>query len=88
MYGISIEESDEYIDIAEAGLRALLAAGASPGKYFVHHLPFLRHFPSWFPGTGWQRVFDGWKNAVNRLEDEPFAYVQRTMVSGMASLPF
>lgn len=81
MYGISIkEENDEYIAIAEAALQALLAAGLTPGKYLVQHLPSLRHVPSWFPGTGWREVFDGWRNAVKRLKDEPFAHVQRTVV--------
>ena len=79
VYGISISENDGYTAIAEGALRAL-TAGLTPGKFLVQHFTFLRHLPSWFPGTGWRRVFDGWKNAVRRLENEPFAHVQHTMV--------
>ena len=86
VYGITIkEENDEFVALAERALQ-ITSEGLRPGKFLVQYLPFLRYVPSWMPGTGWQRQFKEWHDASARFQEEPFAHVQRAIVSTFISL--
>lgn len=86
VYGITIkEENDEHIALAEQALQ-VTAEGLRPGRFLVQYLPFLRHVPSWMPGTSWQQQFKQWRDASARLQEEPFEHAQRAMVSAPVAL--
>ncbi|KAF8158864.1 hypothetical protein K438DRAFT_1619947 [Mycena galopus ATCC 62051] len=59
VYGYDIKpENDRFVYLAEEGVRRL-AESVLPGRYAVNTFPFLRHFPSWFPGCGFHQFARG-----------------------------
>ncbi|KAF8991683.1 cytochrome P450 [Cyathus striatus] len=49
-YGLDLEEHDPYIEISKKAMESISTCG-SPGGTAVDFIPFLKYFPSWFPGT-------------------------------------
>lgn len=54
--------------------------GLVPGRFLAEFFPFLRHIPTWLPGTGSQKLFVKWQAAESRLKNAPFGYVKTSMV--------
>ncbi|KAJ7628751.1 cytochrome P450 [Roridomyces roridus] len=52
-------KNDKFLVLAERVTRAFSSA-AKPGAWAVDILPWLRHLPSWLPGTGFKRVAAQW----------------------------
>ncbi|KAI0333732.1 CyP450 monooxygenase [Cubamyces sp. BRFM 1775] len=80
VYGIDVEPGDERLAIANAALESI--SQATPGNSIVEVFPFLRHAPSWFPGTGFQKEFAKSKVANYRLKDELFDEVKEAIERG------
>ncbi|KAF8991684.1 cytochrome P450 [Cyathus striatus] len=49
-YGLDLEENDPYIEISKKAMESINTCGP-PGGTAVDFIPFLKYFPSWFPGT-------------------------------------
>ncbi|KAH8105243.1 cytochrome P450 [Cristinia sonorae] len=74
VYGArNASQMNEYIDIAEQAMDAVRKL-LVPGAFLAEFIPFLRHFP---PGCRYRPI-------VQRLRDQPFEEVQRTMAEGKA----
>ncbi|KAF9545038.1 cytochrome P450 [Agrocybe pediades] len=81
-YGIQVkEENDPYVTTAEAALHGLCMA-ALPGAFLVDALPFLKHVPSWFPGAGFQRKAQEWKDLATRMKTIPFELTKQNIAKG------
>jgi hypothetical protein len=69
VYGYRVKGSDDYfVTLSEQAVKKLsdsILPGASP----VNTLPFLRHFPGWFPGCGFQYAAAGILNDLRCLSD-------------------
>lgn len=48
----------------------------------------VRHLPDWFPGTGFKRTAEKWKNTLIEAADKPFAFVQHQMARGQNEISF
>lgn len=80
-YNIDVaDENDVYIRLSEDALAAA-AVALIPGKFVVEALPFLRHMPAWFPGSGKQKVFTKCQELFRTLEDTAYAHVKDAIVS-------
>lgn len=49
---------------------AVFAGSLAPGGFLVDTLPWLRHFPAWFPGAGWQSKAAEWAESDRVLYTE------------------
>jgi hypothetical protein len=50
----------------------------------VNTLPILRYVPSWFPGAGWKRVAQEWREQKNKTIQDFFNKTKEQMVSEFA----
>ncbi|KAJ7697221.1 cytochrome P450 [Mycena rosella] len=87
-YGIDILPSkDPYIALAHDAGHTLLVA-SFPGRFLVNTFPMLKYVPSWFPGAGFKRQAQEWKQLARAMIDTPFAETKRQMASGTAPRSF
>ena len=81
VYGIDIEDmDDENVQLAEMSMKGL-GLGLIPGAYWVEYFPFLRHIPSWFPGTAFHKIVDKYRPFVEGMLEKPYESVLRAIVS-------
>ena len=57
------------------------ADGATPGKYLVDTLPWLKYVPAWVPGASFQAVAQEGKKVIAASFSIPFEAVKAAMVS-------
>ncbi|KAJ7147791.1 cytochrome P450 [Mycena crocata] len=87
-YGIDVLPSnDPYIEIAKTAMHALTVAGV-PGAFLVDTFPLLKHVPVWFPGAGFQRQAQKWRQHTLELLEVPFLETKRMMAAGTAPPSF
>ncbi len=80
MYGIQIHDLNaEYVTIAREALEGISIAGI-PGTFWVEYFPVLRFIPSWVPGAAFKRFAEYYKPIVDRMIQEPFEEVKKTLV--------
>ena len=80
VYGIhAVDVNNEYLKLAEESMDPI-ANALVPGKFFVEHLPILKHVPSWFPGAAWKGQFVKWRDSRYRAKTLPLEYVKEGMV--------
>nr|VWO96834.1 N/A [Ganoderma boninense] len=71
-YGIDVEDANnELIQRVETVLDGV-SQTMVPGKFVVDHVPILKHLPSWFPGGGFHKVFQEWKDESLSFKDFVF----------------
>ncbi|KAK6980734.1 cytochrome p450 [Favolaschia claudopus] len=79
-YGIEVQpQNDPYVATAEQALHTL-AVAAVPGRYLVDVFPILKYVPSWFPGAGFRRSAEIWKQLALATVETPFAETKRRML--------
>ncbi|KAI0062717.1 cytochrome P450 [Artomyces pyxidatus] len=57
-----------------------------PGTILVNDLPFLKYFPGWLPGMGFQALAKEGEKLGNDMVDRPFQLVKDSMRQGTARL--
>ncbi|KAG2021151.1 cytochrome P450, variant 2 [Coprinopsis cinerea AmutBmut pab1-1] len=57
----------------------------APGRFLVNIFPWLRHFPSWFPGTSWRARFDYFKTARELAVVHSFNETKERVKNGFQS---
>ncbi|KAH9929104.1 cytochrome P450 [Epithele typhae] len=79
-YGIDYtsDASDKYSDAMRTAIVSIVD-GLVPGKFMVQYFPFLRHLPSWLPGTGWQRQLAQWREENHSAITMPYEYARNEM---------
>ncbi|KAJ3516119.1 hypothetical protein NLJ89_g1327 [Agrocybe chaxingu] len=83
-YGLNVQPKDDpYIAMAEQGAHTLEAA-AIPGAFLVDDLPLLKYVPDWFPGAGFKKKAQEWKQIARRMIEKPFEAALRDMAAGAA----
>jgi len=80
-YGMDIVEDDcsYYIKIAEI----VAAAGAevgNPGSFLVDVLPIMKFIPAWFPGAGWKKKAEYWREISEQFVHWPWNRVKEQLV--------
>jgi len=53
-----------------------------PGAFFVDFLPFLKHFPSWFPGVRFHAYAEKVKQDLHAAKTRPVEYVVEQLKVG------
>ncbi|EMD35901.1 hypothetical protein CERSUDRAFT_53222 [Gelatoporia subvermispora B] len=72
IYGIRIEENnDYYVELLAAAMKAVEEA-VLPGSLWVDFLPYLKYVPHWVPGTGWQKKVENWRAESNAIRNAPW----------------
>ncbi|KIY45060.1 cytochrome P450 [Fistulina hepatica ATCC 64428] len=71
-YGHDVKSDDEPIlELAHLAMDAVNNTGA-PGNTPIDHLPFLQHFPDWFPGTHYAKYARSRRGVVRQFHDYLF----------------
>ncbi|KAG5653466.1 hypothetical protein H0H81_000235 [Sphagnurus paluster] len=77
-YGYTLTEDDFFIKLAEEASQ-ISGLATAPGKWLVDYYPLLRFVPSFFPGAGWKRQGEAWRERLNALSGVPHAWVKAQM---------
>lgn len=81
IYGKSITSmDDEYVVTAQKASEGFGLA-LIPGAYWVEFLPFLRHIPSWVPGTTARKLADEYMPYVSYVRNKPYDETTEAFVS-------
>ncbi|KAF7348419.1 hypothetical protein MSAN_01796100 [Mycena sanguinolenta] len=82
MYGYDIiSVHDRFVHLTEEAADRL-TENLLPGACIVNTLPFLRHFPSWFPGCGFHKFAQDTRDLVDEMKNAPFDFVKQNMQNG------
>jgi len=85
-YGLPVQrQRDPLILFAEKALGGS-AAAASPGRFFVNIIPWLRYIPDWMPGAGFKRLGKEIMKDLVQLREEPYQDALRLIVCFSLSL--
>ncbi|RDB17531.1 hypothetical protein Hypma_001246 [Hypsizygus marmoreus] len=76
-------DNDTYVKIAEEAGVVINNAGHTGGTP-MDVFPFLRYFPSWFPGAYYAGYARDNRPIIDHLHDYPFEEVQKAIASGTA----
>ncbi|KAF4615430.1 hypothetical protein D9613_003540 [Agrocybe pediades] len=78
-----VEENDPYLKIIE-DVEYVNTHSAPPGSSFVDLFPFLKHMPSWFPGTSAANQAREFRPLVDRMHDYPFEDMKQKLANSTA----
>ncbi|KAJ8520800.1 hypothetical protein ONZ45_g2406 [Pleurotus djamor] len=87
-YGHKILSDDDEILSLVHKLGSVQEQTGPPGGTALDLFPFLRYFPSWFPGTHYANFARQWNWLVRDLHDVPFKHVTAQLASGTAEPSF
>ncbi|KIY47782.1 cytochrome P450 [Fistulina hepatica ATCC 64428] len=65
----------------EAGM-GMLSEAAIPTAYLINFIPWMRHLPSWLPGTGFRRLANNMNKTLVGVSDTAFNMVKQNMTQG------
>ena len=79
---MSVHEDDDskYAKIAEIVLAAHAEAG-HPGSFLVDLFPIMRFIPAWFPGAGWKKKANYWRELGEYFVNTPWNIVKEQLVA-------
>ncbi|KAJ7800174.1 cytochrome P450 [Mycena olivaceomarginata] len=87
-YGIDVlPANDPYLELTHESMHGLSIA-ATPGKYLVDAIPALKYIPSWFPGAGFKRQANKWREVTRKSVRVPFEETKRRISTGKAETSF
>ncbi|KAF7348416.1 hypothetical protein MSAN_01795800 [Mycena sanguinolenta] len=83
IYGCDIKSmrGDRFVRLTEEAAERL-TENILPGACIVNTLPFLRHFPSWFPGCSFHKFARDTRDLVDEMKNAPFDFVKQNMRNG------
>lgn len=88
-YGYKVHDMDDPLVHLTETVGEQFARASIPGAFVVDTLPFLRHVPDWFPGTGWKKLGREWGANGRALVNTPFELVRgRRAVGGSVHSSF
>ena len=78
---MNIPEDDdcEYVKIAEIVMAAHAETGHL-GSFLVDLFPSMKHIPAWFPGAGWKRKANTWRELGEYFAHTPWITVREQLV--------
>ncbi|KAJ7156841.1 cytochrome P450 [Mycena crocata] len=87
-HGYEVKEgADPFVTLADIATEQFSLA-SSPGGFLVNLVPPLRHLPSWFPGTGFQKIAKSWAETLYQMAEQPFQFVKQQTAAGTAEQSF
>ncbi|CAE6404443.1 hypothetical protein ACGC1H_002047 [Rhizoctonia solani] len=82
IYGYQISGRDDPFLKEAIQLVRNLSDAVMPTNFLVNIFPGLRYVPSWFPGAGWKRVAQAWKEQKERTMMGLFSKTKESVDSG------
>ncbi|CAE6444893.1 unnamed protein product [Rhizoctonia solani] len=82
IYGYQISSKDDPFLVDAIQLVRNLSDAVMPENFLVNVFPNLRYIPSWFPGAGWKRVAQGWREQKERTMKGLFNKTKEAIASG------
>ncbi|KAF9647048.1 cytochrome P450 [Thelephora ganbajun] len=83
-YGYPVRpERDPLVDLVETAVHQF-GQGTDPGAFLIDVIPALQYVPAWFPGAGWKRMGERFKQTLANMTDVPYRFVQEQMAAGTA----
>ncbi|TCD69399.1 hypothetical protein EIP91_007746 [Steccherinum ochraceum] len=79
--------NDDLISLADTVLRQFTHT-QKPGAFMVDLVPSLKYLPAWFPGSGFKRTAELYRNDFHEMMDVPFNMVQEQLKKGVAKQSF
>lgn len=81
LYGIDLHKpNDEYFHMVER-VNEVGEEISVPGRYAVEAFPWMRHLPSWLPGTGFKKLAAKANDALEYTADHFFNIAMANLVS-------
>ncbi|KAH8100146.1 CyP450 monooxygenase [Cristinia sonorae] len=74
---------DEYVTLAEIATDGVSQA-LIPGAWWIEFLPFLKHVPSWVPGTTSKKLAEKYRPHVINMINKPYEEVKVALSRGLA----
>ncbi|KAF9258780.1 cytochrome P450 [Marasmius fiardii PR-910] len=87
-YGHQVKSDDDVFLKIGNDFTFILNNAGQIGNTPVDLLPWLRHLPSWFPGTHYATLARGWYKRVQEMRDDAFEFVQNRMEEETAEKSF
>jgi len=86
VYGYRVKGSNDYfVTLSEQAVKKL-SDSVLPGASPVNVLPFLRYFPGWFPGCGFQYAAAECRRQTKEMQQVPVDFVKQNMRDGKDSI--
>jgi len=73
------DDDSEYVKIAETVVAAH-AEAVQLGSFLVNFFPSMKHIPAWFPGAGWKRKANSWRELGEYFARTPWITVKERLV--------
>ncbi|QRW00929.1 cytochrome P450 family protein [Ceratobasidium sp. AG-Ba] len=84
VYGYEVTSADDpLVKIVETAM-AHISEASVPGNFYVNTIPWLRFFPSWFPGTEWKQKTKEWSAELHEMINAPFDWTREQIAKGVA----
>ncbi|QRW00927.1 cytochrome P450 family protein [Ceratobasidium sp. AG-Ba] len=84
VYGYEVSSADDpLVKIVETAM-AHVSEASVPGNFYVNTIPWLRFFPSWFPGTEWKQKTKEWSTELHDMVNAPFDWTKEQIAKGVA----
>ena len=72
VYGKKIDNlDDDYLQLVNRSMEGL-SQQKVPGAFWVEYFPYLKHLPSWIPGTRFKKIAEHYKPFVESMINQPF----------------
>ncbi|KAF5309878.1 hypothetical protein D9619_010562 [Psilocybe cf. subviscida] len=86
-YGYKVESIAD--PILQTGLLVVesFSLATAPGRWLVEIIPALKHLPRWFPGAGFRRQADEWKDLHVKGSHDPYYWCKENLETGKALSP-
>ncbi|KAF7299009.1 Cytochrome P450 [Mycena indigotica] len=82
VYGYDIQPvNDSFVSLVRAAVERL-GESVFPGAVAVNKFPWLRHFPGWLPGFGFQKFCADTRVINTRMKEVPYEFAKHNMLEG------
>ncbi|KIJ46941.1 hypothetical protein M422DRAFT_164656 [Sphaerobolus stellatus SS14] len=87
LYGYHIQKPDDPFLIAPLKHLEYFSEGTLPGGFLVDTFPQLKYLPTWFPGTGFHKTAQVWREAMNDACWNVYQWSKANLATGQTLQP-
>lgn len=79
-YGFDAKSKEDPYIAESLKVAHAFKVAALPGAFLVDSIPSLKYVPAWFPGAGFKRFAEYYRNATYNSQYMPFNFTMDAMV--------